>query len=103
MVLERRKYGDLVSTRSIAYAHALTQKNLVPARHGILDFLKLRVLAWAYHYLKSRFGRRSLYQNYSGKDRGVYPLTEIGTEATLAIAADWATGTDESDKIARLM
>src|SRR5437870_11975689 len=111
----KRKYSDLVSTRSIARAHYLTQKDLLrrkkiaePQRsypNRVLDFLKTNIWGWLYHYIKSRFGARHPFATYpSTGSNGIYTMSpdDSGT-VRISLAADWATGTDESQRIAHLM
>jgi hypothetical protein len=69
-------------------------------------FLPQNLGPWIWNYLKYVFTRRFPFADYtnSGKD-GVYRIAPVATagNVTIAIAGDWATGTQESKTIADLM
>jgi hypothetical protein len=78
---------------------------LVPARYPLLAaFSPRRVLKWGWEYLSHRIGPRHAFLTYaeSGADQGIYQL-EGGDEIRIALAGDWATGTDEAAAIAALI
>jgi hypothetical protein len=78
---------------------------LKPPRYPLLAaFSPQRIFEWAREYLKYRIGRRHPFQVYapSDRDQGVYTL-EGGGEIRIAMAGDWATGTDEAECVAKLM
>jgi len=69
-------------------------------------FLPQNSLAWIAEYLKFALTPRYPFPSYAGTGHtGLYQLTpsaESG-KVKIAIAGDWGTGTDESEKIASLM
>jgi hypothetical protein len=78
---------------------------LKPPQYPMLAaFSPTRIFEWAREYLKYRIGRRHPFQVYapSDPDQGVYTLEGDG-EIRIAMAGDWATGTDEAECVARLM
>src|SRR5262245_38795630 len=76
-------------------------------------FLQNQVLGYLFSYLKFRFGPRHRFQTYdTSGDNGIYNLAGdsyfSGTlvpdeEIRVNIAGDWATGTEESDRIGELL
>ena len=60
---------------------------------------------WFAEYLKYRFGRRTPFATYAGKQPadGIYKLEGDGDEIRIGIAGDWGTGTDEAHRIAQLI
>ena len=60
---------------------------------------------WLAEYLVNRIGRRHPFQDYrqAGSDNGVYRLDGDGDEVRIALAGDWASGTDEAHEIAQLI
>jgi len=71
-----------------------------PARHPIWEFLAERFWPWVVSYLRN-IGPRHRFVTYpEGGNIGVYPL-DLGEPLRIALAGDWATGTDEAEKIAR--
>src|SRR5262249_9522769 len=76
-------------------------------------FLRNQVFGWVLNYIKFRFGPRHRFQTYDGgEDSGIYKLAgdsyfggglSSDEEIRVSIAGDWATGTDESDRVARRM
>lgn len=107
------KYLDL--GHSEAENHARTQQKLYEEHVSrtssvtrvISEFFKTNLLGFIYHYIKSRFGKRHAYQAYPlDGENGVYQLTSSipsRQEVTLALLADWASDTTESDKVAHLV
>jgi Calcineurin-like phosphoesterase len=78
---------------------------LAPARYPILAaFAPQRLCKWLWEYISHRIGPRHPFLVYakSDPDQGVYPL-EGGPEIRIALAGDWATGTDESESVGKLM
>jgi hypothetical protein len=79
--------------------------DLAPARYPLLAaFAPQQLGKWLWQYLSHRLGRRHPFQTYaaSDPDQGVYKLAGDG-EIRLALAGDWATGTDEANAVAVLM
>jgi hypothetical protein len=62
--------------------------------------------AWNFvaEYVRHRLGRRYPFQSYAAgdPDNGVYAMSD-DAETRIAMAGDWATGTDEAAAIAKLM
>jgi len=76
-----------------------------PARFPKLAaFASVRVFEWIWEYLTHRIGRRYPFKSYdaSDPDKGVYNL-EGDDECRIALAGDWATGTDEAYTIGKLI
>ena len=64
------------------------------------EFLWYNVFGFAYHYLKSRFGKRHPYQSYpQGEDNGIFRMEEKNGVTHLALLSDWASDTPESDEV----
>ena len=63
-----------------------------------------RIFEWLRQYFKYRIGRCHPFRVYapSDPDQGVYTLDNDG-EIRIAMAGDWATGTDEAECVAKLM
>jgi hypothetical protein len=107
------KYLDLGHTE--AENHAKTQLELYEKRidekstvtNVISEFFKTNLLGFAWHYAKSRLGRRHAYQAYPRNgDTGVYALQSSVTsrdEIRIALLSDWASDTAESDTVAHLV
>ncbi len=100
--------------RSPAESHWRTQRDLqqrreevVPDRSGLkrlADYIELRILKWLWHYVRSRLGRKAPLPDYTGTtDTGVYALGagNHGDEIRISLAGDWATGTEEADRVGR--
>ena len=117
-----RTQDDLKNLRrSPAQSHFRTQGDLLreedfpgkPPRHKLRDFLRVKVWKWISHYFRSRFGKRVKFKNYgdSPVDTGIYRLEgtaasqpqPVQNEIRISLAADWGTGTLESQEIAHLM
>jgi hypothetical protein len=64
-----------------------------------------RLWKWITQYLSHRFGRRHPFFDYdaTGADKGVYRLEGDDGEIRLALAGDWASGTDEAYEIGQLI
>ncbi|MGD0420658.1 MAG: metallophosphoesterase [Xanthobacteraceae bacterium] len=78
---------------------------LAPARYPILAaFAPNRLFKWIWEYLSHRIGPRHPFLTYakSGADQGIYKLEGDG-EVRIALAGDWATGTDEAECVAELI
>lgn len=66
----------------------------------LTEFLWYNVFGFAYHYLKSRFGKRHPYQSYpQGDDNGIFRMEEKNGLTQLALLSDWASDTPESDAV----
>lgn len=108
-----KKYLDL--GHSEAENHAKTQlelydkhvKDTSSVTNVISEFFKTNLFGFAWHYLRSRFGPRHPYQAYPRNgDAGIYGLqSSIASreEITIALLSDWASDTEESDKVAHLV
>jgi hypothetical protein len=64
--------------------------------------------SWILEYVRHRFGPRHAFADYSaGTDKGIYLLRSGGDAASepvrIAVAGDWASGTDEAFTIAKLI
>jgi hypothetical protein len=89
--------------RSMVTAHAGTQaRNYAEEAAGksafnkAIAFLKIRVFLWVGSYLKSRFGRRVPFPDYTtaGDDNGIYDLAAAPgeTRPRRSWSRCWATG-----------
>lgn len=88
-------------SRSELVNHYKTEATKIPG-HDIGDFLTKSFWSFAYHYVKSRFGRNHPYPSYQLPESGVYELT-TESEISIAITSDWATDTPDSYAVARQM
>lgn len=107
-----KKYLEL--GHSEAENHAKTQLELYEKHvqdkssvtRVISEFFKRNLIGFAWHYLKSRFGKRHPYQAYPRNgDSGIYPLQSSvpsRDEISIALLSDWASDTEESDQVAHL-
>ncbi len=104
--------------RSMGLAHGKTQKELFrEAAKGktilnrAIDFLDIRVFKWIYHYLKSRFGSKCEFPDYTPfkDDNGIYALLatpskpDAAEPVRISLVGDWATGTREAHGIAEFV
>jgi hypothetical protein len=110
----RRDLQDLQNlSRSplLSYAQKTTQPRAprrkiatsTPSRYPLLAaFLPNRIVYWLWQYLSHRIGPRHPFLTYAQTDpgKGVYQL-EGGDEIRIALAGDWATGTDEAECVAQ--
>ena len=73
--------------------------------NSLSTFFTKRLWSWIYYYIKNRFGPNHDFLDYSSSidDKGIYNLKKDITSKndfiSIAIAADWATDTTESDAI----
>src|SRR5712691_7430355 len=77
-----------------------------PLPHPALGaFSPTRLFKWLYQYLRYRFGPRQPFLTYAatGSDTGVYDLQGDAGEIRIALAGDWASGTDEAAGVAKLI
>jgi hypothetical protein len=75
----------------------------LPARLPIVAaFGPKRIWKWIQEYLSHRIGPRHPFQVYGrgDSDQGVYKM-EGGKEIRIALAGDWATGTDEAESVSK--
>lgn len=90
---QKRRYEEYVARTS-----SVTQ---------IIDqFVKTNLFGWAWHYFKSRFGKRHPYLSYPvDGDSGIFKLQPglEGKPVTVALLSDWANDTKESDSVAHLV
>jgi hypothetical protein len=80
--------------------------DLAPVRFPILAaFAPQRLCAWLWEYFTHRIGRRHPFQSYAASDpgQGIYKLEGDNSEIRIALAGDWATGTDEANSIGTLI
>jgi len=78
----------------------------VPAKYPLLAaFASTRTFTWIWEYVSLRLGPRHRFPTYakSDADQGVYGMPGSDTEVRIALAGDWATGTDEAHHIADLI
>jgi hypothetical protein len=79
--------------------------DLAPARYPILAaFTPKQLCKWIWEYFSHRIGPRHPFQAYvaSDHDQGIYKL-ESDNEIRIALAGDWATGTDEAHCVGELI
>ncbi|GAA4442922.1 hypothetical protein GCM10023091_30560 [Ravibacter arvi] len=106
------KYLNLGHTA--AENHAKTQQKLYEKHvaetssvtRRLDEFFKTNIFGFAWHYLKSRFGKRHAYPFYPvDGDNGVYRMQPSDKEGavTVTLLSDWANDTRESDQIAHLV
>jgi len=101
--------------RSEAQNHYRTQQSISKKKiereapsHQLKDFLAINFFGWVYHYIKSRFGKKHPFLDYSkATSNGIFEMfSEMpgnGNKIRIATTADWASDTPESDKIAQLI
>lgn len=92
--------------RSMVTSHAGTQARLyredVEEKTGLnkaIAYLKIRVVLWVWHYLRSRFGRKHPFLDYTaaGGDNGVYDLADASDDpVVVSLMGDWGSGTKEA-------
>lgn len=98
--------------RSVAFAHAKTQSEHYrqadfvgkPVFSRAADYLKIRVFQWAWHYLRSRFGGKWEFPDYTPfeADNGIYDLAappeerETAAPVRVSLVSDWGCGTKEA-------
>jgi hypothetical protein len=73
-----------------------------PSRFPLISaFTPLNLWNWVRQYLLFRVGSRHPFKTYDvqGGDTGVYPLREEDACVRIALAGDWATGTDEAYEV----
>lgn len=102
--------------RAFGRSHRLTQAELyrATAYEGksrlarTADYLKIEVLQWVWHYLRSRLGQRYPFAAYhaGSSDRGIYDLA-LGAGSPdpvkVSLVGDWGTGTQEASDVADLV
>ena len=76
-----------------------------PVRHPILAAFSPKGWNWIWEYLFHRIGRRHPFQIHASgnPDQGVYELEDDPAEIRIALAGDWATGTDEAESVSKLI
>ena len=72
------------------------------ARLSIGELLSNKDWVWLRSYLRERFGPRHPFARYRSGERGagIYPLAAAGGSVRVALAGDWASGTDEAAAVA---
>jgi hypothetical protein len=117
VVVKRDQEDYLDLTRSEAQNHYRTEETKAEATKNVKkqvavnkvsDFFESKFFSWFYHYIKSRFGPRHDFMTYtSADDNGIYKLEEPhagnAQGVSIALVSDWATDTDESDRIGVLI
>jgi predicted phosphodiesterase len=102
------KYLNLL--RSEAQNHYRTQDSIYKEKSAgqsainkFDDFLTIKVFKWIFHYIKSRFGGKHDFKNYSSPNTGIFKMHSFtsgsGSKIKITVASDWATDTIESDLI----
>jgi Calcineurin-like phosphoesterase len=79
---------------------------LVPPSYPMLAaFSPQRIFRWAWEYASHRIGPRHRFLTYakSYPGRGIYPLAGDDDVVRIALAGDWATGTDEAESVGQLI
>lgn len=98
---KRSNTDYLNPSRSELINHYKTERKKRPPTYSPVDFLTKTFWSWIYHYFKSRFGKKFPYPSYAAPHTGIYTLEESGAQgATICIASDWATDTEDSFAIA---
>jgi hypothetical protein len=88
---------------------AKTRKAEYPALNAFRIFVSVNVWGWIFHYLKSRFGKKHPFLDYShSSTNGIFKMHSVtapenNNRIKMVLAADWATDTPESHLIGRLM
>lgn len=85
---------------------ALRLKGIQPKPgFSLKDFLKERVWRWIEHSFRHLLGTKHKFQTYTGNDKGLYKIDESlkGQEIRVALAADWASNTEESIEVGARM
>ncbi len=112
-VVKRDQEDYMNLTRSEAQNHYRTEdtKEEVKkvkeqtAMNKLSTFFESKWFSFFFHYIKSRFGPNHKFQNYlsESNDNGVYKLEKTSPESkpgiNIALVSDWATDTNESDRI----
>ena len=78
---------------------------LAPPHYPLLAaFSPARIGKWIWEYMSHRIGPRHPFLTYTNDDRdhGMYRLSD-DADIKIALAEDWATGTDEAECVARLI
>lgn len=119
--LQKRKLRELTDlARSGLHSHYrakladLKIDQTQPFFKRLSAFLPANLWPWASSYLKDTFTRKHVFLDYTrpGAGTGIYPLLDTpgATPAScadnpirIAIAGDWGTGTDESQRVAAAM
>ncbi len=113
----RRDYSELVDIRSPVVNHVLAKQAAVKRgvrvdpkkslQEKMIQFVRAGSLTWIKDYFQSRTGPKHPFLTYEGTgESGIYPMRNAqhtSDPIKLSIVADWATGTDESDRVARMM
>src|SRR5580658_6874685 len=62
-------------------------------------FLPGHLAAWIPHVIRYWFHKKCAFRDYAGPGKGT-GIYRIGDAATISLAGDWGTGTDEAQKVA---
>jgi hypothetical protein len=61
-------------------------------------FLPGHLAAWIPHVIRYWFHKKYAFRDYAGPGKGT-GIYRIGDAATISLAGDWGTGTDEAQKV----
>jgi hypothetical protein len=103
--LSRAPILSYLQKQASPVAPRIKTADLAPARYPILAaFSPKQLCKWIWEYLSHRIGPRHPFQVYvvSDHDHGIYKL-ESDNEIRIALAGDWATGTDEAHLVGELI
>lgn len=72
---------------------------------SLKDFLTEKIWKWIEHSTRHLLGRKHEFKFYNGDDKGVYAIDEQfkNEEIRIALAADWASDTEESIQVGARM
>ena len=103
--LARAPVLSYMQKQAVPRAPRVKTHSLTPARHPILAAFSPKGWKWISEYLFHRIGRRHPFQIYASgdPDQGIYRLEGDPGEIRIALAGDWATGTDEAETVSKLM
>ena len=103
--LPRSPVLSYMQKQAVPRAPRVKTASRAPARHPILAAFTPKGRNWIWEYLLHRVGPRHPFQLYpSGStDQGVYKLVGDDREIRIALAGDWATGTDEAESVSKLI
>lgn len=107
--LSRRPFTSFLQKHGAPLApRAGAEKTTEQPYPMLAAFARSHKLLWLYEYLSLRFGPRHPFLAYGPDepDQGVYRLQgenegQNGEVVRIALAGDWATGTDEAEHVAR--
>src|SRR5947209_1069757 len=63
----------------------------------LADYLRTKIFMWLWHYVRSRMWFFKYdFQVYNSDPHGIYSMN---SDVKMSIMADWATGTDEAQRV----